>query len=183
MAMDWGIALGVAGIAVGVPALAMAIPPFFQMVRGRPNLAITVDEATSEDGKQLIVSIQNKETGGRFLKKIGVEREIGNILGFFDVQEQGTNRYIKRHVSGLLSCPPTREMGLLARAHPMFHVGMHLIHARNEKCWIIDGRSENFDEIAPGDYIAMVTIICGEQVHNMSKTFRVGKTQYETFWV
>jgi hypothetical protein len=102
MAMDWGIALGVAGIAVGVPALAMAIPPFFQMVRGRPNLAITVDEATSEDGKQLIVSIQNKETGGRFLKKIGVEREIGNILGFFDVQEQGTNRYIKRHVSGLL---------------------------------------------------------------------------------
>ena len=186
MAWDWGIALGIAGLVIGVPALIMAVPPFFQMLWGRPRLDISFDEHTNEDGKQLIVSIKNRHTENRFLRGIGVEREIGNVLGFFDIQEQRTNKFIKQHLSAYVSCPPTREMGLLVRALPLFHVGLHLVHARDDKCWIIDGRTvENseFEELPRGDYLARVTVVCGEQVHNRARAFRVGKSQHETFWI
>jgi hypothetical protein len=91
--MDWGVILGIVGIVIGLVALAVAIPPLFQMLYGRPRLEFLTDEFTGPDGKSLLIAIKNQPTRSRFLRKIGVEREIGNVLAYLDIQQQGTGQY------------------------------------------------------------------------------------------
>ncbi len=177
--------LAIVGILIGVLALAMAAPPLLQLLYGRPQLEFSVDEFTGPDGKQLLIAIKNKGTRNLLLKRMGVEREVGNILAYFDIQEQGTNRFVKKDIRGLLHCAPTRESALiLARALPSFTVGLSVIHAKENTSWIIDGQSDGqFDVITVGDYRALATIICGEQVHQVSRNFKIGPQQHLTFWV
>jgi hypothetical protein len=180
--VDTGLAM--VGIVLGLLAIAMAAPPLFQMLFGRPRLEFSVDEITTQDGKQLLIAIKNQKTKSRFLRRIGVEREIGNVLAYFDIQEQGTNKFVAKDISGLLNCPPTREMNLLmARAYPHFTVGISVIHAKDAAAWVIDARSEDLKPIAEGDYTLSAQIVCGEKVYAVKKKFKVGKVQHQTFWV
>lgn len=175
-------ALGIAGVAISLGAAAMAGPPLLEMIYGRPRLEFGAEEFTDPDGKQLLIGMKNKITGRR-LRRIGVERTNGDLLGYFDIQEQGTNRFIKKDVSGLMHCAPTRESGLLARALPGFSVGMSIVHAKGATTWICDAKADAFEPIGAGDYTALVTIICGEQVHRIRKNFKVGTAEHLTFWV
>jgi hypothetical protein len=177
--VDTGLA--VAGVVLAVVTIIMAAPPLLQMFYGRPRLEFAVDEFTDPDGKQLIIHIKNGSTKNRFLRKIGVEREIGDVIAYFDIQEQGTNRFVKKDVFALLHNAPTRESGLLARARPGFSVGIVVVHTREARTWIIDGGADDNIEscdytpvIAPGDYTVFATIICGEQVHKIRRNFKVG---------
>jgi hypothetical protein len=168
----------------------MAAPPLLQMAYGRPRLEFAADEFTGPDGKQLIIAIKNQSTRSRLLRRLGVEREIGNVIAYFDVQEQGTKRFLKKDVFGLLHCAPTRESGLLARALPGFTVGITVVHSRGHESWIIDARSTdnigagNYSvSIGAGDYTVLAQIICGEQVHKVTSNFKVSNEQHLTCWV
>jgi hypothetical protein len=177
--------LGIAGVVLGFVAIVMAAPPLLQMIYGRPRLEFAADEFTDPDGKQLLIAIKNKRTESRFLRKIGVERAIGNVLAYFDIQEQGTKRFIKKDVSAILHSASTRETGPLARAFPAFTVGIPVVHTRGAVTWIVDARSPDgqLETIGEGDYTVFVQIICGEQIHRITKNFKVGKAQHLTFWV
>jgi hypothetical protein len=176
------IDLAIAGIVLGLMAIVMAAPPLLQMLYGRPRLEFAANEFTGSDGKQLLIAIKNKKIESRFLRKIGVERVIGNVLTYFDIQEQGTKRFIKKDVSGFLHSAPTRESGLLARALPSFTVGFVVVHTKGPDTWIIDARSDEQESIGAGDYTVFATIICGEQVHKIAKNFKVGNAQHLTVW-
>jgi hypothetical protein len=177
--------LAIVGIVIGLIAVVIAVPPLLQMLYGRPRLEFSFDEFTgpNDDGKQLLIAIKNKRTESRLLRKIGVERTVGNVLAYFDIQEQGTNRFIKKDISGLLHCAPTRESGLLGRALPAFTLGISIVHTRGTVTCIIDPKSEPLESIGTGDYTVFATIICGEQVHKIRKNFKVGKAPHLTFWV
>jgi hypothetical protein len=92
--------LAIAGIVIGLAATVMAIPPLFQMMFGRPRLEFHADDFTGPDGKLLLIAIKNTKTKSRFLRKIGVEREVGNVHAFIDIQEQGTNRFVRKDIFG-----------------------------------------------------------------------------------
>jgi hypothetical protein len=73
------------------------------------------------------------------------------------------------------------ESGLLARARPGFSVGVVVVHTREATTCIIDGRANDKTEdgaympsIAAGDYTVFATIICGVQVHKITRNFKVG---------
>ena len=190
MAFTLDTGLAVAGVVLGLAAIIMAAPPLLQMIYGRPRLEFAADEFTGPDGKQLLIHIKNESTKSRFLRKIGVERQIGDIIAYIDIQEQGTNKFIKKHVFGLIHSAPTRESGLLARARPGLSVGIVVVHSKDAATWIIDGRAKDNIEsgnyetaIGAGDYTAFVTVICGEQVHNIKRDFKVGTAQHLTAWV
>jgi hypothetical protein len=121
--------------------IVMAAPPLLQMIYGRPRLEFDCQEFTGTDGKQLIIRIKNQVTN-RLLRKLGVEREAGDILAYFDIQEQGTNRFVKKDVSALLQCAPLREAGILTRSLPAFSVGLVVVHAKDDTTWIIDAKGE-----------------------------------------
>jgi hypothetical protein len=188
--VDTAVAVAVVGVALGLVAIAMAAPPLLQMVYGRPRLEFAAEEFTGPDGKQLIIGIKNQRTASRFLRKLGVEREIGNVIAYLDIQEQGTKRFVKKDVFALLHCAPTRESGLLARALPGFSVGVTVVHTRGAQSWVIDARStDNIGaddysvSIGAGDYTMFATVVCAEQVHKITRNFKVGNDQHLTFWV
>jgi hypothetical protein len=179
--VDTGLA--VAGVVLAVVAIVMAAPPLLQMIYGRPRLEFDYQEFTGTDGKQLIIRIKNQVTN-RLLRKLGVERETGDVLAYFNIQEQGTNRFVKKDVSALLQCAPLREAGILARSLPAFSVGLVVVHAKDDTTWIIDAKGEaNFQQIGVGDYTALATIICREQVQHVRRNFKVGAAPHLTFWV
>ena len=176
-------ALGITGVVLGLAAAAMALPPLLQMVYGRPRLEFDCQEFTGSDGKQLIIRIKNQVTN-RVLRKLGVERETGELLAYFDIHEQGTNRSVKKDVSAMLQCAPLGEAGILARSLPAFSVGLVVAHTKDQTTWIVDAKGEgNFQELGAGDYTALATIICREQVHHVRKNFKVGDAPHLTFWV
>lgn len=175
--------LAIVGIGIGLAAVAMAVPPLFQMIFGRPQLEFTADEFTGPDGKLLLIAVKNKKTKSRFLRKIGVEREVGNLLAYLDIQEQGTGRFVAKDISAQLSNAATREAGLSVRALPSFTVGVSVVHTHNSDTGIVDARSNELRPISEGDYTAHATIVCGEQVHQLRRNFKVGKTEHLTIWV
>jgi hypothetical protein len=102
----------------------------------------------------------------------------------------GDKKFIKKDVFGLMHNAPTRESGLLARARPGFSVGIVVVHTRGATTCIIDGRAnDNIEDgdytpvIAAGDYTVFATIVCGEQVHKITRNFKVGTAQHPTCWV
>jgi hypothetical protein len=183
-------ALAVAGIVLALIGILMAAPPLLQMFYGRPQLEFAADEFTGPDGKQLLIHIKNHSTKSRFLRKLGVERQIGDVIAYLDIKEQGTNKFIKKDVFGLVHSAPTRESGLLTRARPGLSVGIVVVHSKDTTTCIIDGRANDNIEggdyvtvIGAGDYTALVTVICGEQVHNIKRNFKVGNAQHLTSWI
>jgi hypothetical protein len=178
--------LAIAGIVLGLVAIAMATPPLFQMLWGRPRLHLAVDDFTGPDGKMLLVTIKNLRVENGFLRKIGVEREIGNVAAYFDIQEQGTGKFLQKNISGLIHNAMTKESGILTEAHPAFTVGVQIIAHQQNIAVIIDARAQPtalLKTIPPGDYVAHVTIIRGGEVHTIAKNFKVGTLPHETFWL
>jgi hypothetical protein len=100
-----------------------------------------------------------------------VERTVGNVLAFFDIQEQGSHRFVKKDISGLLHNAPTRESDLLVRAFPAFTIGLSIVQTKGSDTWIIDPKAEALERIGTGDYTVFVQIICGEQIHRVAKNF------------
>jgi hypothetical protein len=180
--MDTGAVLGIIGIGLAAIGIIMAAPPIFQMFFGRPNLQFSASEFTGSGGKMLHIEIKNNVMK-KTLKIIGVQREIGNIFAYFDIQEDGTGKYIQKDISARLHNAPLRENGLSARAFPGFTVGAHIVHALGEKTVVVNGRSDALVPIPPGNYVALVTVICGDEVHHLRRTFKVGTQQHETVWV
>jgi hypothetical protein len=173
--------LAIVGVALGLLAIAMAIPPMLQMMFGRPKLEFKPDEFTDENGKMLLLGIKNRATG--FLRRLGVEREMGNVLAYFDIQEQGSKRFFLKDISARVACAATQEQGLLARALPLFTSGVLVLHNRAGTAGIIDGRKGDLRPIGVGHYTAIFTIVCGEQVHKFEKNFTVADTEAFTIWV
>ncbi|MFZ0524693.1 MAG: hypothetical protein WAM40_03600 [Xanthobacteraceae bacterium] len=54
----------------------------------------------------MTIAIKNQPVKNRFLRLLGVEREAGDLMAFFDIQELGTGRILTRSVTGLLNCAP-----------------------------------------------------------------------------
>ena len=186
--MDLGTALGFAGLVVGVPALVIAISPFVQLIWGRPSLELSPDEFTGSEGKILIIKIKNQQTK-KFLHRIGVERETGYVQASFDIQEQGTNKFVVKGVPALIQCPPIRQSGLLMQALPAFTVGVVVLGfggpRGKESPGIVDprrGPQEPLIPIADGHYTVSVHVFCGEQVYGIKKNMKVGQQAHETIW-
>jgi hypothetical protein len=176
-------ALAIVGIVIGLAAVAMAIPPLFQMIFGRPQLEFKADEFAGPDGKLLLIGVKNERIKSRFLRKIGVEREVGNLLAYLDIQEQGTGKFVAKDISARLSNTATREEGLSVRALPLCTVGVLVVHAHDSHTGIVDARSDELRPISEGEYTAHATIVCGEKVHQLKKSFKVGKAEHLTIWV
>jgi hypothetical protein len=175
--------LAIVGVVLGLFAIAMAAPPLLQMMFGRPKLEFKPDEFMDENGKMLLLAIKNKPTANRFLRRLGVEREMGNVLAYFDIQEQGSKRFFLKDISARVTCAATQEHGLLARALPLFTSGVMVLHNRAGTAGIIDGRHDDLRPIGAGHYTAIFTIVCGEQVHKFEKNFTVADSEAFTIWV
>jgi hypothetical protein len=183
--MDTGILLGIIGIVISVLALGlglMALPTVFQMFWGRPKLTFEADEFMGTEAKILVIAIKNQPIKSRFLRKLHVEREIGNVLAFVDIQEHGTGKFLVRALPGLLNCAPTREQGLLTRALPGFTVGLTVIATKDGKATIVSGHTEKLLPIGPGEYVAFATIVRGDEDYKLMQSFRIGKLDHETIW-
>lgn len=177
--------LEVAGFAVGVIALVvgiMAIPTILQMFFGRPHLTFEADDFTGPDGRILVLAIKNPPITNRFLRLVGVEREAGDIIAFFDIQELGTGKLIARTVTGLLQCAALQTMGLQARSLPGFTVGLTVIATRDGNASIVDARPERAIPIGPGHYIAHIALVRGQDTYRIDQHFRVAKIDHETIW-
>jgi hypothetical protein len=175
--------LALLGVILALVAIVMAIPPFLQMLCGRPKLNVGVDEFTGSEDKQLLVTMKNKAVQRRLLRRIGVIRDVGEVMAYFDIQEQGTNKFIAKNASGQMNCAPTREIGLLVRALPAFHVGFPVIAFRANKAWIVDARVNELSQLPAGHYRVDATIICGEQIYRLTKNMKIGSTAHETRWI
>jgi hypothetical protein len=174
--------LAIVGIVLGFAAVVMAAPPLLQMIYGRPRLEFEPQEFTGPDGKQLLVGMKNTSTR-RLLRKIGVERTTGNVHGYFDIQEQGKKKFIKKDISGVMHCAPLRESGLQVPALPGFSVGMSIVHTKGATTWICDAKAEALEPIGVGDYTAIVTLFCGEQLYQLRRNLKIGTAEHLTFWV
>jgi len=174
-----------AGFIVGVVALVvgtMAIPTILQMFYGRPRLTFEADDFTGPEGRILVLAIKNPPISNKFLRLVGVEREAGDIIGFFDIQELGTGRLIARTVTGLLNCAPLQTIGLQARSLPGFTVGMTVISTREGLAHIVDARPERSISISPGHYIAHIAVVRGQDTYRVDQTFRIARVDHETIW-
>jgi hypothetical protein len=166
----------------------MAAPPIFQMLWGRPDLDVYTDEFAGTDGKVLLVAIKNKLLRNKFLLSIGVEREIGNVQVFFDIQEQGTGKFIAKDVPSWTINTATRERGVTAQAHPAFTIGAWMINHKDTSAVIIDGGTARrsgspLKTIDEGNYTAQVTVIRASEVYKLRKDFKIGKQEWGTFWI
>jgi hypothetical protein len=176
--------LAIAGLILALIAMVMAAPPLFQMFLGGPKLDFAADEFTGPDGKQIIISIKNNPVTSSIIRALGVKRDVPDLLAYFDIQEQGTNRFVIKDISAKLESAATRENGLSVRALPGFTVGFPVVHTRGDTTWIVDGRSEgDLPVIAAGDYTALATVVCGDRVSQIARKFKVGTEQHLTFWV
>jgi hypothetical protein len=86
------------------------------------------------------------------------------VPNFVIVPEQrsarATGLFISKDVSGRMHCAPMREDGLLlARALPMFTVGIEVIMTTKAGSCIVDRRSGHLTPIPVGDYTGRVTIV------------------------
>jgi hypothetical protein len=170
--------IGVIALVVGI----MAIPTILQMFYGRPKLAFEADDFTGPEGRILLIKITNQPVKNRFLRFVGVEREAGDLMGFFDIQELGTGRILIRSVTGLLNCAPLLTVGLTARALPNFSVGLVVISTREGRASIVDARPERVMPIETGHYVAHIAITRGQYTYRIDQNFRVAKVDHETIW-
>jgi hypothetical protein len=175
--------LAIAGVILGVLAIVMAIPPLFQMFFGRPKLTFEADDFTGPDGRILVINAKNDPVRNRFLRWLGVERESTELLAFFDIQELGTGKILVRAVSGLMQCVPLRTIGPVARSFVGFSVGLTVIGTRQGHAHIVDPRHQQGGiPIAPGHYLARITIIRGQYSYKIDQRFRIETEDHRTIW-
>lgn len=173
----------IAGFVIGVIALVFGVASFIQVYAGRPSLQFEAEEFTGTEGRILVLAIKNQSVKNPLLKVFRVAREVGNILGYVDVQQQGTGIFVRRNLSGWLNCAATRELGILARAMPGFTVGMTIASTRNGQAAIIDGKDpETLIPLPEGHYTAYMTVVCGDEVHQLKQNFQVGQQDYQMMW-
>jgi hypothetical protein len=170
--------VGIIALVVGI----MAIPTILQMFFGRPRLTFEADEFTGPEGRILTIAIKNQPVKNRFLRFVGVEREAGDLIAFFDVQELGTGRILARSIKGHLNCAPLHTKGMTARALPNFTVGLVVISTREGHASIVDARPERIAPIAPGHYVAHIAIVRGQDTYRIDQNFRIAALDHETIW-
>jgi hypothetical protein len=188
--MDPGVILGIIGVALSSIALVlslMALLLVFQMFWGRPELRLAADEFTGSEGKILLIQVKNLPTG-KWGRRLGVERQTGQVQASFDIQEQGSKKFIVKSVPGLIQCPPIRESGLLMQALPGFTIGVVVLGfgknaSGKEMPGIVDVRAGEITiPINEGHYTVYVHVFCGEQIYNFRKDLKVGSKPHQTFW-
>lgn len=164
--------MDIASLVVGIIALLvgiMATPTILQMFFGRPHLTFEADDFTGPEGRILVLAIKNEPVKSRFLRLVGVEREAGDVIAFFDIQELGTGRVLARAVTGLLNCAPLRLIGIQGRALPGFTLGLTVIGTREGRAEIVDARPERTMPIQPGHYVARLAIVRGQDTYKSIK--------------
>lgn len=178
--------MDVASLIIGIVALVfsvLAIPTALQMFYGRPHLTFEADDFTGPDGRILLIAIKNPPVSNRLLRLASVERESADVSGFFDIQEQGTNRILARSVSGLMQTTNLLQIGLQGRSTPGFTVGLTVIATRDGVASIVNGRQQDQSTtIRPGHYVAHIAIVRGQVTYRIDQGFRVGNADHETIW-
>ena len=169
--------IGVVSLLLGL----LAIPPILQMNFGRPKIILGFDEFTGADGKQLLITIQNRPTE-KWLQRFLVERQVGNVIGYFDIRKLGSNEVVSADNAALMYCAPTRETGLVVRALPAFTTGFPVIHFRENHAWIINARKDQCAVLNSGPYVVDAQVICGEKVHRIARQLRIGEDASTTHW-
>jgi hypothetical protein len=169
------------GIVLALVALVVGVPPFTQMLFGRPKIIIGFDDFTGDDAsKAFVISAKNAGVKSRLLKMLGVVRESGDIQGFFDIREQGTNRYVAKDISGFMHSTQ-REQGFAVRVLPHFTVAMTVVQFGDHPN-IFDARKEKSIPIPEGDFTIDALIVCGDKRLQESKNLKIGATKATTFW-
>lgn len=174
--------LAIIGVVLGVGAIIMAVPPLFQMLFGRARLIFEAHDFTGTDGRILVLAIKNPPVRNRFLRSLGVERETGKVISFFDIQELGTGRIIAQGVRGQMQTVHLRELGLEGQSMPGFTVGITVLATRNGQASIISGHPEEIRDLPPGHYVARISVFRGQDIYRMDQRFRVGTIDHETVW-
>jgi hypothetical protein len=174
--------LAIIGVALGVAAIVMAAPPLFQMFFGRPRLAFEAQDFTGSDGRILVIAIKNPPIRNRFLRSIGVEREFGDVIAFFDIQELGTGRIVADSVRGQMQTVHLHEFGFQGRSMPGFTVGLTVLATRNGQASIVSAHAEEIRDIPLGHYVAHVSVFRGQDIYRMDQRFRVSAVDHETGW-
>lgn len=170
--------LTVAGLLVGMVGLA----PVCQMLFGRPNLTFWTDEFAGANGRILVFALKNEEVRNRFLRLMRVEREPRDVQVFFDIQEQGTRRFLIRAASGLLNNVARQAISLRTEATPGFTVAATIIATRDGTAEIVEGRTQNNVPIPQGHYVAAITVLCGNRQYNFREQFQIGQQDHQTIW-
>jgi hypothetical protein len=174
--------LAIFGVILGVAAMVMAAPPLFQMFFGRPRLRFEADDFTGPDGRILVIAIKNPPVRNRILRFLGVEREYGDVIAFFDIQELGTGRIVANSVRGQMQTVHLRELGLQGRSMPGFTVGLTVVATRNGQATIVSGNSEEMKDLPLGFYVARISIFRGQDIYRIGQKFRVDATDHKTIW-
>jgi len=175
----------VAALVVGIIALVVgvaALPTILQMIFGRPFLTFEADEFTGSESKILVIAIKNRPIKNRFLQMMGVERDAGDVLAFFDIIKQGTNEIIAKNISGKLHCAPERTEGLKVPVLPGFTTGLMIVATKNGSAALVDGRSDLLKPIGEGHYAAFISVIRGEKTYNIMQRFQIEKEDHRTIW-
>jgi len=107
---------------------------------------------------------------------------VGSIQVFFDIQEQGTGRYIIKNASSTLVNIATNTRDRVSEAHPAFVIGAWIIaHQIGGGAHIVNyGKPST--SIEEGHYKALVLIIRAGDSIEREFLFDVGKQSHETFW-
>jgi hypothetical protein len=174
--------LAIVGVALGVAAIAMAAPPLFQMFFGRPKLRFEASDFTGPDGRILVMAIKNPPVRSRILRALGVEREYGDVISFFDIQELGTGKIIAKDIRGQMQTVHLREFGLQGRSMPGFTVGLTVLCTRDGRASIVSGHPEEWKELPPGYYIAHMAVFRGQDIYKVDQRFQVSAIDHETIW-
>jgi hypothetical protein len=173
--------LEIVGIILALVALVVGVPPFTQMLFGRPKIVVGFDAFTGDNtSKSFIVTAKNIGIKNPLIKALGVVRETGDIQGFFDVRELGTNRYAAKDLSGLFHSTQ-REQGFAVRVLPHFTAGM-TVAIFTDCSNIVDARQDKLIPIPEGDYTVEAVIICGDKRLERAARLKIGPTKATTFW-
>jgi len=159
----------------------MAIPPFAQMLFGRPKLTIGFEESLEETGKVLLSFVKNETIKSSLLRRIKVEREPANILVFFTIVEQGTNKIVVNNIRGWLTAH-SGASGLGVQAAPPFPIPFTLILFDKDRAYIRDVQNKKLIPISDGEYDATVTVVYNDHSLETSREFRLRQDPLQTFW-
>jgi hypothetical protein len=174
--------LAIGGIVLGVIAITMATPPLLQMIWGRPKLEIgQADPIVADNHKMLFIMITNIPVTNRFLKFLGVEREIGHVGVTFDIRRIG-GEYISRGVTASLLNRATHQGDITAEAHPGVPVYVRVISHGKVSALFVDNWRNPLPNIPPGFYEICANIRRGDKNFLTRMEFTIGDNCHQTSW-
>lgn len=177
--------LAIAGVGLGVVAIAMAAPPLFQMMWGRPSLALSYASMTEQGARLLLVKVHNRPIRSAFLRRLGVKRDGMRIFADVNIREHGTGMILAGHFRKLLQDSVSHEVGLaLEAAAPIPLLLVIAQHTRTRAQIQNDAPGDKaVVPLAAGEYVAEVRIGSHDGVIIGAQwSFVVGVTQDGTAW-